>query len=205
KSIAQLFEEQVVKSPDAVAVEFQNESVSYRKLNGRANQLARRLQALGVGPDVLVAVALERSIELITAVVAILKAGGAYVSLDPSYPLERLRFMLEDAAAPVLLTNGEFEQTLGVRDGTPKVICIDEEEELLADESGANPISPASASNLAYVSFTSGSTGGPKGVCIPQRAVARLVRNTDYLQLGAADVVAQISNSAFDASTFEIW
>ena len=114
-------------------------------------------------------------------------------------------FMLDDSAAPVWLTNEHLWKKLGSRNGSLKVVCLDREARALARESKANPVNNASADNLAYVSFTSGSTGGPKGVCIPNRAVARLVLNSNYLQLAPGDVVAQISNCAFDASTFEIW
>jgi amino acid adenylation domain-containing protein/FkbH-like protein len=205
KTVARLFAEQVERTPDAVAVELQETRLTYRQFNERANQLAQHLQSLGVAPDVLVAVALERSVDFIVALVAILKAGGAYVALDPLHPEERLGLTLEEARPRVLLTTVEFRNRFAATEGKFTTLCLDELAPTLAERSKTNPPNEASAAHLAYVCFTSGSTGGPKGVCIPHRAVVRLVWNTDYLQLGPDDVVAQLSNCAFDAATFEIW
>jgi len=207
KTIPQLFQEQVEQRPDAVAVVFGHERLTYAELNTRANQLARRLRKSGVGPDVLVAVCLERSCELIIALLGILKAGGAYVAFDPTYPRERLASMLADVQAPVLLT---MESLLGrlpdsSASPSPSVLCLDANWKAISRESKENPRPNATPESLAYVSFTSGSTGRPKGVCIPHRGVVRLVRETNYTTVSPADVFLQLAPIPFDASTFEIW
>jgi amino acid adenylation domain-containing protein len=203
-SIAQLFEEQVERGPEQVAVVFAGEEISYGELNRRANQLAHRLRALGVGPEVLVGLLLERSVEMVVGLLGILKAGGAYLPLDPSYPLERLSFMLGDAQAPVLLTQ---EKLL---DSVPaaywgEVIKLDSEWESLAGESTANPSVGIGGEQLCYVAYTSGSTGQPKGVAVPQRAVARLVKATHYAEFSAAESFLQLAPLSFDAATLELW
>jgi amino acid adenylation domain-containing protein len=201
--LQELFEAQVQRTPQASALIFENERLSYAELNARANRLAHYLRGLGVGAEVPVALALERSVELVVGMLAILKAGGAYVPLDPSYPSERLGFMLEDTQAPVLLTQERLRGRLPAYAG--RTVYVDAERAHFAGEPEHNPGVCTTAENLAYIIYTSGSTGTPKGVLIPQRAVARLVCNTDYVQLGAGDVVAHLSNPAFDAATFEIW
>ncbi|MGE3267196.1 MAG: amino acid adenylation domain-containing protein [Chloroflexota bacterium] len=203
RCIHELFDEQVERAPDAVAVVAGDQQVSYRELQRRANQLAHRLIRLGVGPDVLVGVRMERSLNLIVGLLAILKAGGAYVPLDLDYPPERQWLMLTDAQIGVLLT--DHGPSLTPVDADVHVINVNAEARSLAHESDANPSSNATADHLAYVIYTSGSTGQPKGVAVPHRAVNRLVLGTDYVQLGPSDVVAQASNSSFDAATFEIW
>ncbi len=205
KTITQLFEEQAARTPDSVAVQFENEHLLYRELDERANQFAHRLQVLGVGPGVFVAVALERSIELIIALVGTLKAGGAYIALDVTHPAARLASMLEDSQPRVLVTHRGLRKNFEASVSSAHVVCVDQDQEPSERTSKAPPENGATAADIAYVSFTSGSTGGPKGVCVPHRAVARLVMNTDYLKLGPTDVVAEVSNCAFDASTFEIW
>jgi aspartate racemase len=195
-----LFEAQAKARPDALAVAFGEQRLTYRQLNERANRLAHHLRALGVGPDVPVGVYLERSIETIVGFLGILKAGGAYLPLDPSYPRGRVAFMLEDAKAPVVLVSRKLGTN--VVDGHANVVCLDHD---FDDSSPDNPSSGATATNLAYVMYTSGSTGHPKGVSIPHRGVVRLVVDTNYVQLGPSDRIAQASNTSFDASTFEIW
>jgi len=203
RCVHQLFEAQAEQTPHAIAVTCAGEEVDYQTLNGRANQLAHYLRALGVGPDVLVGICLERSIEMIVGILSILKAGGAYVPLDPSYPSERLDFMVNDTQAPVLLTQkGLLRKPL---DPKAKKIYLDADWEAIAQQSEISPVNQTTADNLAYVMYTSGSTGMPKGIGIPHRAINRLVNNTNYIQLGPADIIAQASNSAFDAATFEIW
>ncbi len=205
--IHQLFAAQVERTPDAVAVVFEHvetrhvASLTYRELNKRANQLAHHLQKLGVGPEVLVGICVERSVELIVGLLGILKAGGAYVPLDPSYPSDRLLFMLEDAQVSLVISQeslvNSFEQMT--------VICLDNDWEVIAQQSDENPINELTGDNLAYVIYTSGSTGKPKGVTVPHKAINRLVFNTNYVKLDPGDKIAQVSNTSFDAATFEIW
>jgi amino acid adenylation domain-containing protein len=201
-SIQELFEAQVQKTPDAAAVIFEERHLTYRQLNERANQLAHSLRKFGVGPDVLVGICVERSIGLIVGILGILKAGGAYVPLEPAYPRERLAFMLEDAKVYVLLTQEHLRPKLPQY--RAPVLCVDEDRQM-ATESRENPVNNTTASNLAYVIYTSGSTGQPKGVAVPHRAVVRLIRNTNYIELTQDDRIGQASNVAFDAATFEIW
>ena len=203
KGIHQLFEEQVVRTPDATAIVSDVEELSYRDLNQRANQLARYFTRLGVGADVLVGICMDRSIEMVVGLLAILKAGGAYVPLDPSYPKERLAYMLHDSGAPVLIAQRQFVGLF--TDCKAQLVTCDSDRLTIAQERSENLGARSSATQLAYVIYTSGSTGQPKGVAVPHRAVNRLVRNTDYVTLTPADVVAQASNVSFDAATFEIW
>jgi len=156
-SIQELFEAQAERSPEAVAVLFKDEQVSYGELNRRANQLAHYLRSMGVGPEVLVGVCVERSVEMLVGLLGILKAGGAYVPLDPEYPQERLALMLEDAAVPVLVAHERLAEELPVQ--WAQVVCLDSEWEVIADESVENLPHEVSAANLAYVMYTSGSTG----------------------------------------------
>jgi aspartate racemase len=200
-TLSEVFAAQARRSPDAPAVICAGRHVTYRELNRRANQLAHRLQALGVGPDTLVGVCLQRSTEMVVATLGIIKAGGAYLPLDPSYPRERLAIMLKPTAA--LVTQRPLLRHLP--DCPAKVVCLDADRRALARERDQDPTSAATSTSLAYVMFTSGSTGAPKAVAVPHRAVIRLVMDTDYVQLTPADAVAQVSNTSFDASTFEIW
>ena len=198
-----MFESRVENTADSIAIVSEDQQLTYRELNNRANQLAHCLQKLGVGPEVLVGICVERSIEMVVGLLGILKAGGAYVPLDPTYPKERLRFMLQDSGPQVLITQQAF---VGVfADDTAKIISLDTDWERVAKESSENPISGATAENLAYVIYTSGSTGEPKGVAVSHRAVNRLVMNTDYVEVSPQAVIAQASNISFDAATFEIW
>src|SRR6185369_8920975 len=161
----QMFEAQVERDPEAPAVIYEDERISYRELNNRANQLAHYLQKQGVGPEVLVGVLLERSPEMVVAILGVLKAGGAYVPLDQSYPTERLSFLQDDAELKVLLTQTRLAETL--TQSRSAVIHIDEAGGQIEQESISNPISQVRPDNLAYVIYTSGSTGKPKGVMIP--------------------------------------
>jgi amino acid adenylation domain-containing protein len=203
KCIHQFFEEQVSRAPDAVAVTFGDMELTYEELNGRANQLARYLRNCGVGHETAVAVCVERSFEMIIGALAILKAGGAYLPLDPAYPLERLSFMLEDAQAPVLVTQEHLAERLPAHWG--HLIFLDGEGEIWAGEGRENLANSATAENLAYITYTSGSTGRPKGVEITHRAVARLIKAADYATLTPGEVFLQLAPLTFDASTFEIW
>src|SRR6185312_10740640 len=202
KCIHELFEAQAERTPNAIAVKFGSQSVTYQELNDRANQLAHYLLKFSVGPDVPVGICLNRSVEMIVGMLGILKAGGAYVPIEASYTRERLSFMLADAGVPVLLTQHRLVTRL------PKPansLCLDSDWELIARESRKNPPCAARPENLAYVVYTSGSTGTPKGVAVPHRAVNRLVLNTNYVQFTRDDCVAQVSTASFDAATFEIW
>ena len=203
RCVQELFEEQVQRTPQSVALAFGDEQLKYDELNRRANQLAHYLRAVGVGPEVLVGIYLERSVHQIVALLAILKAGGAYLPLDLTYPKQRLTFMLKDAGASVLLTQRRFVTKLP--SDRLKVLCLDEIGAALSQGSTQNPQSGVRKENLIYVIYTSGSTGQPKGIAVTHQAVVRLVVNTDYVQIEASDVVAQASNSSFDAATFEIW
>jgi amino acid adenylation domain-containing protein len=198
-----LFEEQVARDPDAVALRLDGASLSYGELNRRANQLAHHLRGLGVGPEVQVGMCLERSFEMMVALLGILKAGGAYVSLDPDYPRDRLALMLTETATPVLLTQDSLADALPAHDA--RVIRLDTEWDAIAGESAENPDAGATAESLAYVIYTSGSTGRPKGTCVPHRAVVRLVRDTNFARLDASQVFLQFATVSFDASTLELW
>jgi amino acid adenylation domain-containing protein len=167
--LPQLFEAQVEDTPDATAVVFEGQQLTYRELNVRANQLAHHLKKLGVGPEALVAICIERSVEMVVGLLGILKAGGAYVPLDPAYPMERLVFMLEDAQASVLLTQKRLLASLPEHNA--HVICLDADWEAMPQEPRENPASTVTTGNPAYVLYTSGSTGQPKGVVIPHQGL----------------------------------
>ncbi|KAB8321061.1 amino acid adenylation domain-containing protein [Tolypothrix campylonemoides VB511288] len=201
--IHQLFEEQVEQTPDAVAVVYEDQKLTYRELNARANKLAHHLQNLGVRPKMLVGISMERSVDLVVGSLAIFKAGGAYVPLDPTYPKERLCLMLEDAQPQLLLTQQHLLEQLP-SNGT-KVVCIDSDWEAIARENTTNLACQLKAGDLAYIIYTSGSTGKPKGVAVPHQAISRLLFNTNYINIQNCDRVAQVSNISFDAATFEIW
>ena len=201
--IHELFEAQVERSPDTVAVVFEGEQLTYRELNAKANQLAHYLRTLGVKPEVMVGICVERSLEMVVGILGILKAGGAYVPLEPNYPQERLSFMLEDARVSVLLTQSRLIELLPQH--LARVLCLDTDWETIAQQSGENPVNKGAADDLAYVMYTSGTTGKPKGVSVLHRGVVRLVKATNYVNLSAEDIFLQLAPIAFDASTFEIW
>ena len=174
KCVHQLFEEQVAKSPDAVAVVFEDDSLSYAELNRRANQLAHYLRGLGVKPDDRVAICAERSLEMVVALLAVLKAGGAYVPLDPAYPPERLRFMIEDSAPLALLTQSHLRALLAESRRCPagarsrRCGCTGRTSLAAIQTRHRIGLTPQ---HLAYVIYTSGSTGMPKGVMVQHRGV----------------------------------
>jgi amino acid adenylation domain-containing protein len=204
KCIHELFEAQVERALGAVAVVFEDQQLTYRKLNGRANQLAHHLKKLGIGPDVLVGLCVERSLDMIVGILGILKAGGAYVPLDPEYPKERLAFQLDDTKASVLLTQERLLGDLPQHDG--RVICLDRDWAEIARENEANSESGVTAENLAYVIYTSGSTGKPKGVMIPHRALYNhMLWMQERFPLDAADCVLQKTPFCFDASVWEFF
>jgi amino acid adenylation domain-containing protein len=204
--IHQLFEQQVEQRPEAIALKFREQQMTYRQLNERANQVAHRLRELGVGPDVMVGTLLERSLEMVVGLLAILKAGGAFVPLDATYPRERLAFMASDTKAPVMLTQNSVTLRLADQNWSRTVMVkLDGVTGELDRCSTLNPASLATPENLAYVMYTSGSTGRPKGVMVGHRAVVRLVKNTNYVNLTEQETFLQFSPISFDASTLEIW
>ncbi|MBU7585509.1 MAG: amino acid adenylation domain-containing protein [Nostoc sp. TH1S01] len=201
--IHDLFAAQVEPNSNAIAVVFGEQKLTYQELNAQANQLAHYLQKLGVKPGVLVGICVERSVSAIVGLLAILKAGGAYVPLDTEYPKERLAFIIEDTQLSLLLTTQKLADVLPQHQA--RVVCFDTDAEAIAQESKQNPTTKVTPDNIAYVIYTSGSTGKPKGVAVHHRAVNRLVINTNYINIEPTDVIAQASNYAFDAATFEIW
>jgi len=202
--IHQLFEAQVERTPDAIAVVFESEQLTYQELNNRANQLAHYLRSLGVKPEVLVGICVERSLLMVIGLLAILKAGSAYVPLDPSYPQERLAYMLEDSQPGVLLTQQYLLKSLP--NHKAQVICIDADWKQIANESTENPASNITCDNLAYVIYTSGSTGKPKGAMNTHSGICnRLLWMQDMYQLRSADSVLQKTPFSFDVSVWEFF
>ncbi|MCP4657026.1 MAG: AMP-binding protein, partial [bacterium] len=214
-----LFEDRVAAAPEAVAVVLAGSEpprqVSYRERNRQANRLAHYLRARGVGraPEVCVGLCVERSLEMVVAILGILKAGGVFVPLDPSYPAERLAFMLEDLRTPdgraaVLVVQERLAEELAIPPSVRselRLVRLQSDGPTISEYSPENPRPEVTAENLAYVMYTSGSTGRPKGVGAVHRGVVRLVRETDYARLNAAEVFAQFAPISFDASTLEIW
>ncbi|NJM71691.1 MAG: amino acid adenylation domain-containing protein, partial [Scytonema sp. RU_4_4] len=199
KCIHQLFEAQVEKTPDTMAVVFENEQLTYLELNQRANQLAHHLQSLGVKPEVLVGICVKRSIEMVVGLLAILKAGGAYVPLDPTYPQERLSYMLADSQLPILLTQQHLLKQLPV-DQT-QTICLDEDCQNFAEYSQDNPCQEVKADNLAYVIYTSGSSGKPKGTMILHSGIVNYLSWCTKAYNVATGVGSTVNSSiGFDAT-----
>ncbi|MCF5725728.1 AMP-binding protein, partial [Pseudomonas syringae] len=202
-SVQQLIEAQVLKTPDAPALAFAQVHLSYAELNARANRLAHQLIAKGVGPDVLVGIAVERSIEMVVGLLAILKAGGAYVPFDPDYPQERLQYMIDDSGIGLLLTQQALLAQLPVPEGV-QVLALD----MLDDAafSSHNPSIAVQGENLAYVIYTSGSTGKPKGAGNRHSALTnRLCWMQQAYQLTARDTVLQKTPFSFDVSVWEFF
>ncbi len=202
-TLPQVFEAQVERAPDATAIVFEGRQLTYRELNARANQIAHRLQSLGVGSETPVGVFMERSEQLVAALLGVMKAGAAYVPLDPGYPADRLAFMLADAEVPVLLTESGLLAELPALQA--EVIALDNDSQL-EGERFTNPSSKITPDNLAYIIYTSGSTGRPKGVEVTHRTVAHLFSATaDKLEVLPGDVWTVVHSSAFDFSVWEIW
>jgi amino acid adenylation domain-containing protein len=213
KCVHQLVESQVERAPDAVAVVFEDQQLTYGELNRRANQLAHYLKSLGVGREVLVGIYMERSVEMMVALLGILKAGGAYVPLDPLYPHRRLAFMLQDAPLRVLLTKKKFTESfadIGILTRSemrnPVVVCLDEDWEQIAQWNSESPPHETTPDNLAYVVYTSGSTGEPKGVMVSQRGICnRFLWGQEAYQLTDRDRVLHAFSLSFDFATWEIF
>jgi amino acid adenylation domain-containing protein len=202
-SVSRLVEHWAASRPKSPAVTYGNTTLSYADLNARANQLARKLQQLGFKRGEVAGVLMERSNEMAVAILAILKAGGGYLPLDPSYPVERLSFMVNDSGARFLIT--QLETSTLIPNHSAQVITLDATFAAIAGEAKENLEFTPKALDLANLIYTSGSTGTPKGVKIPHRGIVRLVRDTDYMEVAPTDVVTQTSSISFDAATWEIW
>jgi len=204
RCIHQVFEDRVAQNPDALALKFKTEQLTYFELNQRANQLAHYLRKAGVGTDDYVGLCVERSLEMFIGIMGILKAGGAYVPIDPNYPMERIRFILEDTGAPILITQEKMLENIPEHGG--RNILVDAEWGFIENENFENPVNYASPDNLCYVIYTSGSTGKPKGVQIQHESVINLVNA--YIKLydcKTGDRVGQIFSYSFDGSVGDIF
>ncbi|MCC5632727.1 amino acid adenylation domain-containing protein [Nostoc sphaeroides CHAB 2801] len=204
KCIHEIFAEQAATIPNQIAVVYENEQLTYAQLNSKANQLAHYLQKLGVKPEVVVGLCVERSLDMMIGLLAILKAGGAYLPLDPILPKESLSFRLQDAQAPILLTQHQLADTLAI--DVAQVVCIDTDWEIIAQCPDVNPISTTKMENLAYVLFTSGSTGKPKGVAVEHRQLLNYVQGIlEKLKLPEGANFATISTIAADLGNTSIF
>src|SRR6185295_8498231 len=204
-TIAQLFEQQAVRRPEAPALAWDDGTLTYAELDGRANRLANHLRRLGIGLESRVGLLLERSPELIVAMLAVLKAGGAYVPLDSEHPQDRLALLIEDTGLAVVIGDDVALARLRALPHLTRV-ALGAAAAAIARESEAAPETQATAESLAYVIYTSGSTGRPKGVLVPHRAVVRLVRSGDgFARFSSDEVFLQLAPASFDAATLEIW
>ena len=204
RTVHGLFEEQAAKTPDAIAVDYDGITLDYAQLNRLANQLAHSLRKKGVGPEVIVGLFMERSLEMVVGLLGILKAGGAYVPIDPDYPPQRLAFILEDTSAPVLLTQSNLLEKVSGYSG--RSLCLDTEVQELKQQGAENPEVPNQAKDLAYVIYTSGSTGEPKGVEIAHGGLTNLVSwHCRAYQVTPADRATHLAGLGFDATVWELW
>lgn len=204
RCLHEVFEAQARQKPDAVAVVYDQQQLTYGELNERANRLARYLRTLGVGPGVLAAILLERSLDMLVGILGVLKAGAAYVPIDPAYPVERIRYLIEDAAPAVLLTQSHLLRSLPQHELA--TVCLDEEQETIEKLSGEDLYAELPSTNLAYVIYTSGSTGKPKGVMISHENVVRLFTSTEPIfGFHEDDVWALFHSYSFDFSVWEMW
>jgi amino acid adenylation domain-containing protein len=200
----QSFEAQVARTPGAMALVADQQQLTYGELNRRANQLAHHLRALGVGPETLVGICVERSVEMVVGLLGILKAGGAYVPLDPDFPRERVAFMLADSAVPLLVTQQRLRPELPAHQS--RVLCLDTDWPRIAHESSDNPTPVGNSEHLAYVIYTSGSTGKPKGVQIPHRAVVNFLSSMKSKPgIDASDVLVAVTTLSFDIAGLELY
>jgi amino acid adenylation domain-containing protein len=218
KCIHQLFEEQFERAPEAIAVEFDNQQITYRDLNSRANQLAHHLICLGIGPKKLVGICVERSIEMVVGLMGILKAGGTYVPLEPAYPRERLNFMLKDSGITVLLTGAEIiedgrwkienggDPQSSIFDPQVQIVCLNRDWPLIAQQKDDNPKQGVNSSRLAYVIYTSGSTGHPKGVQVSHRSVVNCLHSVkERLAFTEQETMLAVTTISFDISVLELF
>nr|QEO74169.1 condensation domain-containing protein [uncultured bacterium] len=204
RCVHELFEARALETPDALALESDAAELTYREVNRRANRLAHHLVDKGVRPEVPVGICLERGPDLVVALLAVSKAGGAYVPLDPGYPAERLSFMLEDTAAPVVVTTSTLAGRLGV--GDAEVVLLDADETEISSRLDTNPARAAAPEDLAYVVYTSGSTGTPKGVAVTHRSLVNLVAwHTSAYGVTSGDRATHVAPLGFDASVWELW
>ena len=203
-AIHHVFEEQAARFPGRIAAVSEGAELTYRELNQKANKVAHYLQQRGVGPEIVVGLCVERSLEMLVGILGILKAGGAYLPLDPHYPRERLEFMLADVQATVVLTQGQFAEWFDHTAG--EIICLDRDWPAIEQEDGANARALIFPENAAYVIYTSGSTGKPKGVIVGHANVIRLFASTqEWFQFSRDDVWTLFHSCAFDFSVWEIW
>jgi amino acid adenylation domain-containing protein/thioester reductase-like protein len=202
--VPELIQQQVAQSPDAIAVRFETQQLTYRQLDDRANQLAHYLQAQGVQAETLVGVCVDRSVEMLVALLAIMKAGGAYIPIDPSYPADRIAFMLEDSQLAVLVTQSALRDQLPPTKA--KLIDLVQDAAAIAQQSTQTPTNPATPDNLAYVIYTSGSTGNPKGVQILHSAVVNFLRSMQVAPgIASNDVLLAITTISFDIAVLELF
>ena len=204
RTIHELFEEHALKTPDAVALVCRDQALTYQQLDSRSNQLGRYLMKLGVRPDTLVGLSVDRSADMVVGLLGILKAGGAYVPLDPAYPAERTVFMLEDSGAAVLLTQQNLSDRMP--DHQAKVVCLDSDWEAISKEDASSIHSGASLKNLAYVIYTSGSTGKPKGVMVEHRNVVNFFAGmAERIEIEQDSTWLAVTSLSFDISVLEIF
>jgi amino acid adenylation domain-containing protein len=204
RRVHELIEAQVGSAPDAIALIYEDQQLTYAELNTRANQLAHYLRGLGVGPEVVVGLCLDRSVEMVVAVLGVLKAGGAYLPLDPEHPIERLGYMLEDAGAGVVLTERKFEERLPVFWG--QTLCLDVEWERISEEGDSEPGTTVEAENLAYMIYTSGSTGRPKGVMINHGGLVNYLRwATEAYRIEEGEGAPVQSSISFDLTVTSLY
>ena len=206
ETLPQLLADQVQRTPDAAAVLFEDQQLTYAELNRRSDQLASYLLSLGIGPNKLVGVAMQRSLDMVVALAAIMKAGGAYVPLDPAYPPGRLEYMLADSGAKILLTQQYVAQTMGYLEKYARIVCLDSDWPTISACNDITPDQQVQSRDLAYVIYTSGSSGHPKGVKIPQRAVINFLRAMQSEPgITNEDRLLAVTSLSFDISVLEIF
>ncbi|KPA15500.1 amino acid adenylation domain protein [Candidatus Magnetomorum sp. HK-1] len=203
KCIHELFEQQVEKTPDKIAVIFQDQTITYRELNHRANELAHHLRSLNIKAEDLIGIYMERSLEMVIGLLGILKSGGAYIPLDPTYPMDRIKYMIEDSETNILLTQAHLLEKIDLKD--IHTICLDKHE-FFQDRHHENPGNNTSPSNLAYVIFTSGSTGRPKGVMLTHQAVNNFISSMRLKPgLTEQDILMAVTTISFDIAVLELY